>query len=651
MTNLSITRPRLPAPLAPLFATLLATLLTILSAALLMATPALAFKELVIGSGGLPWTDIEDSSTSVLRQADSLWLWSTQSNENLGATLPARAGAVYSTGLEGEEGNERLVFTDLPEAAWAMDGDLSTAFNPDELGLPRSTELFIDLGGSFTIKQVRIFPRLDAAHSQLFPQAFELSFNTGAEPLRRRENILDLSFQTLLRFSTQLTFTNDQTRLARNTRTVVEWPGVRQVTGVRQARYLHFRTLEDSPWEIAEIEIITDGTSPEGFFVSTPILAASGNPIWGRVRTEGAEINDLPVVLQTRTGPDQDPQLFFIEISEGREIQVAKGAWQLIDQLGGGLLGATKQGPIRPNPAWSDWQTVADGIVRSPGPNQYIQFRLRLLQPGVRLKNLVFEFDNRPLANLRAEIWPIQVDAGIETSFSLVMDASLIETIQRADTGFRLIEVQTPAQITGIDSVRIDERPVIHTAETSPGEGFTVNLWERIVQDGTFIEIFFRGRVFIDGTGFSVRALDRRPAAEGTETAYQFAIAADVDPLTLGGQLSVRLNGPNLPLIDQEPPLRSVITPNGDGANDVFEIEYSLLKLTRQAAVAFEIFDLSGKRIRRGLSSDSAGRFARLWDGTDASGHKVPPGLYLFSLEVEADVGSVFRQGVVNVVY
>ena len=617
----------------------------------LFAAPAAAFKELVVGRGGVPWTDVEDSSSFALRQADSLWLWDSAADQNLGRDLPARAGAVYSTGLVGEPDNERLVFTDVPEAAWIMDGDPSTAFNPDELGLPRSTALYVDLGGSFTVKKVRIYPRLDAAHSQLFPQAFELAFNPGAEPLRRRENILGLPFRTLLRFSTQLTFSTDQTRLARNNRTVVEWPGLREVTGTRQARYLRFTPLEDSPWEIAEIEIITDGTAPEALFVSTPMLAASGNPIWGRVRTDGADLTEMPVVLQTRTGPDQDPLLYFIEISEGREIQVAKGAWELIDQLGGGQLGATKQGPIRPNPAWSEWQTVADGIVRSPGPNRFLQFRLRLLQPGVNLKNLVFEFDNRPLADLRAEIWPTRVDAGVETAFSLAMDAGLVATAERVDTGFRLIEVQTPAEIVAVDSVRIDERPVVHTYETAPGEGFTVNLWERVVQDGTFIEVFFRGRVFIDGTGFAVRALDRRPAADSTEVAYQFASEADVDPLTLGGQLSVRLNSGSVPLIDERTPTRAVLTPNGDGVNDAFQIEYSLLKLTRPAPVSFEIFDLSGKRLRRGTSRDSAGRFARLWDGTDAAGRTVAPGLYLYRLEVDADARAGVRQGVVRVVY
>ena len=136
---------------------------------------------------------------------------------------------------------------------------------------------------------------------------------------------------------------------------MVEWFGLREVTGTRQARYLRFTPLEDLSWEIAEIEIITDGTASEALFVSVPMLAASGNPIWGRVRTDGADLTEMPVVLQTRTGLDQDPFLYFIEISEGREIQVAKGAWELIDQLGGGQLGATKQGPIRPNPAWSEW--------------------------------------------------------------------------------------------------------------------------------------------------------------------------------------------------------------------------------------------------------------------------------------------------------
>ena len=41
----------------------------------------------------------------------------------------------------------------------------------------------------------------------------------------------------------------------------------------------------------------------------------------------------------------------------------------------------------------------------------------------------------------------------------------------------------------------------------------------------------------------------------------------------------------------------------------------------------------------------------RVWDGRDQDGFTVPPGVYLYQVEVEADAGTSRRQGVVSVAY
>ena len=613
--------------------------------ALAVLQPAAAQKQLVVGRGGLPWTEVQDSSAFVNVAADSLWIWPVEPDENLGPGTLGRGGSIYASDIrERQVGpsfsvEERSLLIGVREVEAMVDGDESTAFNPDEAGLEYEVEVYIDLGGTFRINRVRLFPRLDSDHLGFFPQTFEFSLGDRSEPVQFIMGILDQRFSSLIRYA--ITRPND--------RGVVDWPGTRQVTGIREVRYLRFQPLSDVPWEIAELEIYSDGTVPTGEFVSKPLLTSSGTPVWGAVRHEGErELGELPVVLQTRSGPDEEPLHFFIQTG-ARVRRVNRAVWEAIEDI----PGAAERGPVLPNPEWSQWETVADGIIRSPSPRRFIQFRVRLLEAGARLERLVFEYSTPPLARqVEAEIRPKVVDAGRETAFVLSLQMRRMEG--RSDTGFRFVEILTPAEIVGIDSVRVDDRAEVYTARRQPGEGVLINLWRRVLQDGAFVQVFFRSKVFIDGTQFRVRVLDRRytAEAEGSETVYQFAREGDVEPLFLGATLAVRLASADNPLIADVARRAVLFTPNGDGVNDLFAIAYSLLKLTRPAPISFEIFDLSGRLRRQGRAGDDAsGRFVRLWDGRDEQGAMVKPGLYVYRLQVEADAGTATRQGVVGVAY
>ena len=49
--------------------------------------------------------------------------------------------------------------------------------------------------------------------------------------------------------------------------------------------------------------------------------------------------------------------------------------------------------------------------------------------------------------------------------------------------------------------------------------------------------------------------------------------------------------------------------------------------------------------------ADLSGSYTRLWDGTDAQEQRVPPGIYLYHTEVNADTGHHSWQGTVEVAY
>jgi hypothetical protein len=212
------------------------------------------------------------------------------------------------------------------------------------------------------------------------------------------------------------------------------------------------------------------------------------------------------------------------------------------------------------------------------------------------------------------------------------------------------LQVRTPALVGTVERVLVDDEEVVFTP-TYDGEGFTVDIWQRIIQSGTFVQVIFNAAILRDGTAFEVRALDLRPEADGIERVYQTASPADVDPFSVGGELVVRLNQEDLGLLDALTVEQSVLTPNGDGVNDVFAVAYNLLKLTEPAPVFFQIFDLGGRLLVEGASEDRHGHFTRLWRGLDARGQRVEPGLYIYRVKVEADVGVESRQGVVQVAY
>jgi len=606
---------------------------------------AQAQLRIVVGSGGIPWDAAIDSSAFVQVAPDSLWTWPAERGQNLAPQILARGGSALLGGirpLQTAPGEFTDTFTLLNTrvAEALVDGNQQTAFNPDDEGLEREVEVFVDLGGVFGISEVRLFPRLDSDRVNFFPQSFELGLGKRQTPLAFSLGIIDQDFSTLIRYS----------RTRPNDRAIVNWPGTRQVTGTRSARYLRFKPLNSLPWEIAELEIYADGTVPAGEYISMPLLASSGTPVWGLVRHEGEmALEDLPVVLQTRTGPDEEPLHYYVQTGE-RIRRVSRDLWEGIDGVDG-ILGAIEQGPVLPNPEWSAWETVDGGLIRSPSPNRYIQFRARLLEPGAKLERLIFEYSTRPMVDeLRAEISPLTVEAGKQTPFVLSMQMRRNEE----STGFRFIEVQTSAQVLAVDSVRVDDRRVIHTVELITGGGFDLNLWQRVVQDGSFVQVFFHAAVFVDGTRFQVRILDRRGEADATkvDTVYQFAREGDVDPLSLGAGLAVRLSEANAPLVGQIEAAQPLLTPNGDGSNDFFLVSYDLLKLTRPAPVFFEIFALDGRRVRAGFSAeDSSGRFARVWDGRDDFAVLLPPGIYLYRVRVDADAGEVSRAGLVHLVY
>lgn len=598
-----------------------------------LAVPTQALDTLRVGRAAAPhtWDEIAESARFAAVSKDSLWTWSAERGDNLAASLYEREGLVATKVLVS-------TFSGFVEAVsereglenW-VDGDASTAWGPDQdAEVGRRGTLYMDLGATFRVDRIRFYPRLDHEHRGLLLGSFEIAGNDG-----QQGSLLDSPYRAIpgLVFST----------FSPNRQPVVDVSFPR-----RDIRFIRLTSQTGEAWELAEFEVYAEGTAPAAEFVSAPLFIRGSYPIWGRMLYEGGELADLPITVQTRTGPDEEPLHYFLQ--RGDELdQVSSADYFNFNPLDFSGAAEISLGPIRPNPEWSPWQTVTEGLVRSPAPRRYIQFRVEMGEPGTRIENLLIEYVQQPLADeLIGEISPLVVAAGQETEFTLSLQAQFDNG--RGDTGFRYLQVHTPASIGRVLAVRVDDEEALFTAAYDD-DGFTIDIWQRVLQSGSFVQVDFTATVLRDGTPFELRALDLRPEAGQVEPVYQTAQPGDIDPFSPGGELQVRLRPEDRALIDALAARTTAISPNGDGINDAFELSYNLLKLTRPAPVSFQIFDLSGQLVAQGQSREQNGRFARIWRGVDASGRRVAPGLYLYQIKVEADIGEVNRLGVINVAY
>jgi len=97
---------------------------------------------------------------------------------------------------------------------------------------------------------------------------------------------------------------------------------------------------------------------------------------------------------------------------------------------------------------------------------------------------------------------------------------------------------------------------------------------------------------------------------------------------------------------------RRVVSPNGDGLNDTATIRFDVTDLTSGGDVAVRIYDLSGRLLRVvDENSYASGRYEREWDGKNEDGDLVSPGIYLYTIDVDADAGAAAKSGTIAVAY
>jgi hypothetical protein len=81
-----------------------------------------------------------------------------------------------------------------------------------------------------------------------------------------------------------------------------------------------------------------------------------------------------------------------------------------------------------------------------------------------------------------------------------------------------------------------------------------------------------------------------------------------------------------------------VLTPNGDGIHERVEITYALFRLPEEAPVELSVFTLSGLQVvKLSLGDQRAGSQRVFWDGRDADGRLLLPGIYVLGITLQSE--------------
>lgn len=411
-------------------------------------------------------------------------------------------------------------------------------------------------------------------------------------------------------------------------------------------------------WEVAEFEVYGEGFVEETVLV-TQILDF-GQPInWGKIRWDAEVPEGTRIEVRTRTGNTPDPSLYFAENINGDIRPITLAAYEKLDPSG-------RLPTVYDTDNWSFWSppydfaaglrdgaTLAeawrDGTpLLSPGPSRYIQLSFRLFSTfttAPRIRSLALQFGNAPAAReILGEVWPIAVDSFAPREFTYIVRPEF----STEDTGFDRLEIRTHAQVQSVSEVKRDGTGLDLDAFVPEiqADRLVVSFPRLQGEDDSFkqLEVRFVVPVLRFGTEFSGWVFDsddpdqiKQQVRPGNAT-FRFSGDALAVNTPVGGRLLVDIAVTSNPL-----------TPNGDGLNETVEIAYKLREVTATRRVRLAIYNLAGQLVvELPPIAARSGEFAHRWDGRDAAQQLVPPGTYIWRLQLEEQEE---RAGILAVAY
>ena len=593
-----------------------------------------------------------------------------------GSILPRRVGAEQNLAAETlERGGSlraptvfdltalqlQVIFEDM--LATKPTGQAFERKEDDILG----TQLILDLGARFGVNRLRFFPR-----NTVFPA-----------PGTPFQNDFLKNFEVEINDGLVLTSAGNpiwETYIVRNDNSdpITQVP----IDPPRYIRFIRLRATSAIPFEIEKLQVFGEGFFPTARYIS-PIIDMGSPANWGLIRTlqqqvGAADLADMQ--LRTRSGHDPSPLAYTrkqVGLQDAPEI--AQSASDPDEPLlrreylklpeRGRQGDDWERGSVRDDLAnWSPWtspylleELAAGTQILSPGPSRYFQFRVEFQSQHLEASHIVeqlgLEFSSPPLADaLIGEIFPREVPAAADVPFAYAVRAVMESEYAQ---GFNSFEVFTPSRVSRVERIEVidasgqqvlDHAFAVPDGVTAEGEVAITALDDRrfavrfpaINQHDAVLKIHFVSRVLAFSTRFGGRALLLTEDAFQGITPGDAAFLAEGDEATESGTtvLSRAVNQGSL--IGRFALGRTVLTPNGDGVNDVLDVRFEVLAVIGKARIVIDLWDLGGRRVRRLFDAQGQNGVydAVHWDGTDERGQRVAPGLYLMQLAVEGDARS-----------
>ena len=407
-------------------------------------------------------------------------------------------------------------------------------------------------------------------------------------------------------------------------------------------------------WEVAEFEIFGKGFVPAATYRSNVIDLGESLSI-GELTWAGRVEEPARNQLRMRTGEDDQPHVYRRRTFRGEEeVPFAENGGPLTRQQYERLEPAEAGSITHDLENWNGWNAPYDfaagrGRPNADRPRRYVQFDIACSatpEAGGQVDYIQFTASPLLVAEARGEIVPGAVTAGEVSRFTL----KLRPRLEPGDPGFDGLLVSTEARVTAVDPIgRLGGNEVDLDLVRLDEEGFAVQ-FPGVGIEGTeeLIEVGFEAEIFAYDTPFRIGLTSSEKPFE----VPQPVIAGDADELSDSDRLRVALvRIPRLPIhaLRLSPP---VLTPNGDGANDLVEIEYELVNLAGDVPVSIAVYDLSGRLVGEVVDGRAAsGLYQASWDGRSRQGTLLPPGLYLLELAVTSDNGEERAQRLVSLAY
>ena len=166
-----------------------------------------------------------------------------------------------------------------------------------------------------------------------------------------------------------------------------------------------------------------------------------------------------------------------------------------------------------------------------------------------------------------------------------------------------------------------------------------------VLREGEVVELRFRSRVFVKSATFTAEV-----ANSDEPGSWQTVDPGDAVERIEGAGTSVTtpIGGRVLHSLDITP---NPFTPNGDDVNDRARLVLSVLNIDVPRRIEARFFTLGGRQVAVISKLAVGGERELEWDGRDTAGNRVPPGLYLCRVHVDADAGSNDAVRVVSVIY